>query len=71
MEMLKANPETAPLMSTYNEMFSQMAAMPAPTIFQTILSTIFSYSVWGLIVGLLIAGFIKKEPNIFTPNQNE
>ncbi len=71
MEMLKANPETAPLMSTYNEMFSQMAAMPAPTIFQTILSTIFSYSVWGLIVGLLIAGFVKKEPNIFTPNQNE
>ena len=71
MNMLKANPETTPLMSTYNEFFAQAAAIPAPTIMQTIFSTIFSYAVWGMIVGLIIAGFVRKEPNIFKTNQNE
>lgn len=71
MEMLKASPEVAPMMETYNQMLAQMAATPEPTILQTIFSTIFSYLVYGMIVGLIIAGFIKKEPNIFKTNQDE
>lgn len=67
--VLKANPETASMMGTYNQMFAQMAAQPEPSILATIFSSIWSYLFWGTIVALIVAAMVKREPNLFE-NQN-
>jgi hypothetical protein len=69
--VLKANPETASMMGTYNQLFSQMAAQPEPTILQTLFSSVWSYFFAASIVALIIAAVVKKEPNIFEKNNNE
>ena len=69
--VLKANPETASMMGTYNQLFSQMAAQPEPTILQTLFSSVWSYFFAASIVALIIAAVVKKEPNIFETNNNE
>lgn len=70
--VLKSNPETAAMMGTYNQMFAQMSAQPEPTILQTVVSSIWSYAIWALIVGLIIAAVVKREPDIFdTPKSEE
>lgn len=69
--ILKANPETAAMMGTYNQMFAQLAAQPEPTILQTLFSSVWSYFFASAIVALVIAAVVKKEPNIFEKNNNE
>lgn len=69
--ILKANPETAAMMGTYNHMFAQLAAQPEPTILQTVFSSVWSYFFASAIVALVIAAVVKKEPNIFEKNNSE
>ncbi|MBE6193844.1 MAG: DUF4199 domain-containing protein [Rikenellaceae bacterium] len=69
--ILKANPETAAMMGTYNQMFAQLAAQPEPTILQTVFSSVWSYFLASAIVALVIAAVVKKEPNIFEKNNSE
>lgn len=69
--ILKANPETAAMMGTYNQMFAQLAAQPEPTILQTVFSSVWSYFLASVIVALVIAAVVKKEPNIFEKNNSE
>ncbi len=69
--ILKANPETAAMMGTYNQMFAQLAAQPEPTILQTLFSSVWSYFLASAIVALVIAAVVKKEPNIFEKNNSE
>ena len=69
--ILKANPETAAMMGTYNQMFAQLAAQPEPTILQTVFSSVWSYFFASAIVALVIAAVVKKEPNIFEKNNSE
>lgn len=69
--ILKANPETASMMGTYNQMFAQMAAQPEPTILQTLFSTVWGYAIWGILVGLVVAAIVKVEPKLFSNSNNE
>ena len=69
--ILKANPETAAMMGTYNQMFAQLAVQPEPTILQTVFSSVWSYFLASAIVALVIAAVVKKEPNIFEKNNSE
>lgn len=69
--ILKANPETAAMMGTYNQMFAQLAAQPEPTILQTVFSSVWSYFLASAIVALVIAAVVKREPNIFEKNNSE
>ena len=52
-------------------MFSQMAAQPEPTIINTVISAIWGYMFWGLVVGLIIAAFVKKEPQVFDSQNSQ
>ena len=62
---LSANPESSALISSYEPMLNQMMTQPEPGIFTTIFSSVWSYMVWGMIVGLIIAAKVKHEPNLF------
>ena len=62
---LSANPESSALMSSYEPMLKQMMTQPEPGIFTTILSSVWGYMVWGMIVGLIIAAKVKHEPKLF------
>lgn len=62
---LSANPESSSLMSAYEPMLKQMMTQPEPGIFTTIISSVWSYMVWGMIVGLIIAAKVKHEPKLF------
>ncbi len=68
--VLKANPETAAMMDSYNQLFAQLAVQPEPTIINTVVSAIWGYMFWGVVVGLIIAAFVKKEPTIFDNQQS-
>lgn len=68
--VLKANPETAAMMDSYNQLFAQLAVQPGPTIINTVVSAIWGYMFWGVVVGLIIAAFVKKEPTIFDNQQS-
>ena len=65
---LSANPESSALMSSYEPMLKQMMTQPEPGIFTTIFSSVWSYMVWGMIVGLIIAAKVKHEPKLFDNN---
>lgn len=69
--ILKSNPQTSSMMDAYNQMFSQMAAQPEPTIIDTVISAIWGYMFWGLVVGLIIAAFVKKEPQVFDSQNSQ
>ena len=69
--VLNANPETAAMMGTYNQMFAQMSAMPEPSIFETIFSAVWGYFFWGAIVGLVVAAMVKVEPKLFSNSNSE
>lgn len=68
--VLKANPETAAMMDSYNQLFAQLAVQPEPTIINTVVSAIWGYMFWGVVVGLIVAAFVKKEPAIFDNQQS-
>lgn len=68
--VLKANPETAAMMDSYNQLFAQLTVQPEPTIITTVVSAIWGYVFWGVVVGLIIAAFVKKEPTIFDNQQS-
>lgn len=69
--ILKANPQTASMMGSYGEVFKQMAAQPEPSVFATIFSSVWSYLLWGTIVGLIIAAIVKHEPQLFDEQNSE
>ncbi|MFI3265003.1 MAG: DUF4199 domain-containing protein [Rikenellaceae bacterium] len=48
----------------------QMREQPQPSIFSVLFSTIFQYAFAALIVGLILAGFISRKPEVFK-NENE
>ncbi len=48
----------------------QISSQPQASIFSTLISTIFQYAFAGLFAGLCLAGFTKRNPEIFE-NKNE
>ena len=69
--ILKANPQTASMMGSYGEVFNQMAAQPEPSVFATIISSVWSYLLAGTIVGLIVAAIVKREPELFDEQNSE
>ena len=67
---LSASSESSTLMSTYEPMLKQMMTQPEPGIFATIISTVWGYMVWGIIIGLIIAAVVKREPVLFDNKEN-
>ena len=58
------------VIGSYEQMLEHIAEQPEPSIFSTITSSIWSYTFLGALVGLIIAGIVKREPNIFGDEQN-
>lgn len=48
--------------SLFDEMIEQLQASEAPTAMQTIIASINSYIISGGIVGLIVAGIVRREP---------
>ena len=69
--ILKANPEAASMMGSYDQLFNQMAVQPEPGVFATVFSSVWSYLMWGAIVGLVIAAMVKREPVLFDEQNSE
>ena len=69
--ILKATPQTASMMGSYGEVFNQMAAQPEPSVFATIISSVWSYLLAGTIVGLIVAAIVKREPELFDEQNSE
>ena len=55
----------ASMAGTYNAMIEGIKSQPAPSLFSTILSGVWSYLMLGTIVGLVVAAFTKRKPVIF------
>ena len=68
---INSNPESANLMSNYEPMLKQVMTQPEPGILATIFSSVWSYMLWGAIVGLIIAAKVKREPNLFDNKTEE
>ena len=68
---LSTSPESSSLMSAYEPMLKQMMAQPEPGVFATIISSVWSYMFWGMIVGLIIAAKVKHEPKLFDNKTEE
>lgn len=58
------------MIGTYEQMLEQIGSQPEPSIFATISSAIWNYLFIGVLAGLIIAAKVKREPNIFS-NDNE
>lgn len=52
-------------LKAYNQSIAQYAAQPAPTIFSTLLSSVWNYMFWGTISALFIAAKTKHQSNLF------
>ena len=57
--------------SLFDEMIEQLQASEAPTAMQTIISSINSYIISGGIVGLIVAGIVRREPQKNTFEKND
>ena len=68
---LSTSPESSSLMSAYEPMLKQMMTQPEPGVFATIISSVWSYMFWGMIVGLIIAAKVKHEPKLFDNKTEE
>ena len=68
--ILSTTPLSPQLVSTYEQMLERIAEQPEPSFISTISSTLWSYIFLGGLVGLIIAGIVKREPNIFSDEQN-
>lgn len=60
----------ASMIGTYEQMFKAIQSQDEPSLISTLLSSIWTYLVSGTFVGMIVAIFTKREPEIFN-NQNE
>ena len=58
------------MIGTYEQMIERIAEQPEPSIFTAITSSMWGYTFLGVFAGLIIAGIVKREPNIFSNDNN-
>lgn len=63
--IISSTPIPAQMVGTYEQVLEQIGSQPEPSILKTISSALWNYLVLGGIVGLIIAGVVKREPKIF------
>lgn len=61
----------ASLGKMYDQMFAEMRKAPEPTLWKTISSTAWSYLFGGTVLGLIISGIVKKNPDMNNSNSDE
>lgn len=61
----------ASMAGTYDELFKAIQSQEEPSLFATILSGVWTYLVVGTIVGLVVAAFTRRSPQIFDKNESE
>ena len=61
----------ASMAGTYDEMFKAIQSQEEPSLFATVLSGVWSYLVVGTIVGLVVAAFTRRAPQIFDNKEEE
>ncbi|MBQ7855691.1 MAG: DUF4199 family protein [Alistipes sp.] len=60
----------ASVMGSYKQLFAQLASQPEPTLLSALLSNIWSYMLSGTLLGLLVAGAVKREPQLFNTDDD-
>ena len=61
----------ASMIGTYEQMFKAIQSQEEPSLISTIFSGIWSYLTAGALVGLVVAAFTKRDPQIFDKKENE
>ncbi len=69
-ESLSQSPAPAAVASTYEQVFKALQTQEEPSLISTIFSGIWTYLVAGTFVGLIVAAFTRRAPEIFR-NQDE
>ena len=57
-------------MGAYKQLFAQLASAPEPTLFGLLMSSVWNYMLSGTFVGLIVAGAIKREPQLFNSDED-
>ena len=68
--VLKESQLPSSVTSSYKQLFSQMASQVEPTIFSVLLSSCWNYMFTGTLLGLVIAGIVKREPQLFNSDND-
>ena len=66
--LLSSSNMPASLSNTYNQMFAQMRSQAEPSMLMSVFSGISNYFISGTLVGLVIAGLVKRSPEMFDNN---
>lgn len=61
----------ASMVGTYEQMFKVIQAQEEPSLISSIFSGVWSYLMAGTFVGLVVAAFTKRAPQIFDKKENE
>ena len=61
----------ASMVGTYEQMFQTIRSQEEPSLITSIFSGIWSYLMAGTFVGLIVAAFTKREPEIFDNKENQ
>lgn len=56
--------------ASYKQLFAQMASQSEPRIFSVLLSNCWNYMLTGTLLGLVIAGVVKREPQLFNTDND-
>lgn len=67
---LKESQLPSSVTSSYKQLFAQMASQTEPTIFSVLLSSCWNYMFTGTLLGLVIAGIVKREPQLFNSDND-
>ncbi|MBR0394702.1 MAG: DUF4199 domain-containing protein [Alistipes sp.] len=67
---LKESQLPSSVTSSYKQLFSQMASQVEPTIFSVLRSSCWNYMFTGTLLGLVIAGIVKREPQLFNSDND-
>lgn len=66
--LLSSSNMPASLANTYNQMFAQMRSQAEPSMLMSVFSGISNYFISGTLVGLIVAGLVKRSPEMFDNN---
>lgn len=63
--LISASGLPSSLVGMYENALEQLADQPEPGVVNKVLSTMISYGMSGLIIGLIVAAIVKREPDLF------
>lgn len=70
-QLLSQSPASSQMEPMLKQMFAQLEAAPVPSVLQTAWSGVTGSILFGGFFGLIIAGVQSRQPELFTPKQEE